>query len=231
MFSNIIFNIIARIKIYARSKPFIVKFYLIFFRRSDIITAKNNILIGGAPRTTNTYSGRMLRYNQKGLNLVHHFHSPGQAIISIRKKIPAIIIIRNPLETTSSLLLKERRLSLGTALLMYYVYYSTLKKYVDSILFVDSEVTINNFNLLIEEINSRYHLKLLTINNLQEAKDKVVYSLYTKDLPKNNTPLTVSGPTVEKQRLKQKLEIEILKNKKYLKCLDLYNKILENSLR
>ncbi len=224
---NFLFNIKTLIKIYISSNPLLVSLYLNFFAKERIVTGKEDILISGPPRVSNTFVGRMIMFNQENLTLVNHFHSPGQVINAIKKGVPAIIIIRDPIDMATSLCIKYPMIHPFVALQTYIVYYKNLLKYRDKFLLIDFETIKSDFNEIITQFNVKYKdiFQLEFINDLKEHERYVLDSMNKFGLPEGNIEIQSSGPTNKKEKMKKKYKSFVKQQVNTKNTIRIYNEL------
>ena len=66
------------------------------------------ICIEGFPRSGNTYSVSAFKLANKGIKISHHLHVPAQVLLAVQYQIPTIVVIRNPLDAVTSLLILKK---------------------------------------------------------------------------------------------------------------------------
>ena len=84
-------------------------------------------MIEGFPRTGNTFAvTAFLAAQSRHVTVGHHVHAPAQVITAVERRIPTIVLIREPEETTLSLVVRLPHLSLRQALRSYIGFYQPL---------------------------------------------------------------------------------------------------------
>ena len=97
--------------------------------RDCYVKNSTDILIDGFPRCANTYATYTFDIAQpKKLVIAHHIHKQSQFILAGKYKIPAILLIRNPLDCISSLLVRQPKYQAATLFKGYFHMYNNLKK-------------------------------------------------------------------------------------------------------
>src|SRR5690606_7043317 len=105
---------------------FIYRFYPKFNNR--IVTKETLLCIEGFPRSGNTFCYHVFKLFNPNVKVAHHIHSPVQIYLSNKYQLPCLIMIRNPLDSVSSIVIVDGKLSITTALRYYIFYYKELLK-------------------------------------------------------------------------------------------------------
>jgi len=169
------------IRLFLRS--YIGKNPTFFFMLQKIIGKKNkifavnkstDIVIEGFPRSANTFAIYAFDFvQQKRHNIAHHLHVPAQIIKGVRLKIPIIVLIRDPIDSVISLLIREPKLDLRIALRIYIMFYKTVFKYLNSAVIASFSDVTHNMGDIILEINNRFNKNFNLYRNSQELDSKI----------------------------------------------------------
>jgi len=198
------------------------------------INTKTRLVVSAYPRTANTFFIIALQQIQKQpISIAHHLHVPALALKGIKKKIPTVILIRNPKDSIVSLVIREKHISVRQAINAYISFYLPLLKYKDKILIIEFSTIINDFPSVITKINSKYQLGL---NNYSERlplnEEKIFKEIESinKKFNKNNLiESMVSRPSQNRKEssLIYKTRLEQKKNTIKLKqCYMIYESLL-----
>ena len=185
------------------------------------------LIISAYPRTANTFFVVALEHIQKKpISIAHHLHVPALAIQGIKKKIPEIVLVRNPKQAISSLVIREKHISLKQAISAYIKFYEPLLNYKDNILTVDFHDIVNDFSSIICDINSKFDLDLDNYSK-DEPIDKDL--IFTK-IEKNNKQFNkgklveseVSRPSESRNKLAEHY-FHLMEKKKYRESFERCN--------
>ena len=133
----------------------------------------------GFPRSANTFVSVGLRkiIDKKKGRVIAHTHNRLTVQYAIKKQIPTIILIRDPKEAISSLVRYHNRYDRKyiSELLNWWLYYYEwfLEKANPCWQIVFFEDIINDFNVLINIINTNFFLGLPLIDNLTEFYNEI----------------------------------------------------------
>ena len=184
-------------------------FYFLVKNKYRVVNKNTQFVLEGFPRSANTFSYVALKDVHPNLNIAHHLHLPIQIILGVKRKIPVVVLIREPKDAILSLLLRDSRMNLDSAIRNYVSFYKIAIKFRDDIIVADFNDVIVDFNIIIAKINLKFNIDLeefdLSPNNIQKCK-KLVKEMDTRDTGLsvvNNS--TVGLPTREKELRKLQL--------------------------
>ena len=161
-------------------------FYLIVNLKNSKQQAVNkdtDIVIEGFPRSGNSFAvGAFESAQKRSVKVAHHLHAPAQIIMAFRKKIPAILLIRNPVDVIISMQALDLELSYlrppknrkSTSLIKDYLdFYQRLLPYSDSYIISLFEVTTKNFGLIIKKVNDKFNTDFQAFNHSESTTKKI----------------------------------------------------------
>jgi hypothetical protein len=194
---------------------------------------KTEIVIDGFPRCANTYATTafQLAQKQKAPILAHHIHKQSQFLIAENYKIPAILLIREPVGCISSLLIRQPRYDAGTALKGYYLLYKGLVRR-DQYVVGAFETVLNHYASVIESLNKKFGTNFQVYEKTEENEEQVKKIVQTQDelIGAKDYAQRVAYPTEERKRKAAEL-VSLLNKSEYStllgKCREVYNRIIE----
>lgn len=186
------------------------------------VVVNTNFCIESVPSSANTFFQYFMRYMLPEAIFAHHTHSLGTIKAAISKKVPIIILIRNPLDAVSS---RTARFddSIEEGLLEYVKFYKFIENNNDKFFVLTFEEIVNlEFDRLFGFLDKKcvkYDVKFIP-EAIQYAKRGVEY---LGDSEKRN-PLPNKSRNSEKERIKK----NILMNNQYLEAEEIYTRIINN---
>jgi len=108
-----------------------------------------DICIEGYPRSGNTFA--VLMFNMANdVHIAHHTHCTGQIARALRYGIPAVVLIRHPIDAiTSSAFSLGGQKAIDAQVYRYIAFYRWVKPRVDSVVLCRFETVITDFNRVI----------------------------------------------------------------------------------
>lgn len=193
-----------------------------------------DIVIDGFPRCANTYATYAFDLIQPAkLNIAHHVHKISQFLVAEKYDIPCILLIRNPIDCITSLLIGWPRFNPETLFKAYYILYNGLKD-SNSFVLADFENVLNDYGKVIEQVNSKFgtRFKLYCKNDENEAKVKDIIHKQEKLVGAKDFKERVSYPTnVRQKSINETKNLLLDKRYEYLnqKCTEVYQYLLQRN--
>lgn len=180
-----------------------------------LVGPKTELLIEGFPRSANTFSVLAFEKAQsRKVHVAHHMHSSAQIVNAVRFNIPILILIRNPIDSISSMVLRNKNLSISRLLAQYSEFHEAIYEYNKQFIVVDFNEVTSNFGQVIEKINTRFDVRFDGFkhddNNISEVFNEVDR---IEDKAKRLANER-SRPSAEKE-LTKRLIIEEIRSQKY----------------
>lgn len=131
------------------------------------------ICIEGYPRSGNTFA--VLMFNKvNDVHIAHHTHCTGQVARALRYGIPAVVLIRKPVDAiTSSVFALGRRGAIDDEVYRYLAFYRWVESRIDSIVLATFETAISDFNRVIRRVNEKHDTRFNYLKDLDEATAQV----------------------------------------------------------
>jgi len=231
--------LIEKIKFFLSKNYYLHQFYIYIKSRKIpnlTVNKKTKICIEAFPRSGNSWTARVFRHL---LDLppytdiiCHHTHSPHTVRKSLNLNIPTLVIIRNPIDAISSVLLfrkfhtKPLKDMISLQIKKYIFFYSIIKKYSDKIVIIKFEQIFSDFNKVIKKLNNFYGTTFPLIKNLNELSRKLKEEILLNS-PNRDDPMRLPIPTKERKVKKAEIINLIKENLEIKKALKLYHKILD----
>lgn len=131
-----------------------------FFRarkKTDHLTVgrSTDLVIEGFPRSGNTFAVHALRTAQpQPPNIAHHLHMAAQVLWGLKRDIPALVLIREPVDAIASLLIYTNEdVSIATATRFYEHFYHQLLPVRDRVTVCRFEDLTTDYGAVIEKLN------------------------------------------------------------------------------
>jgi hypothetical protein len=129
-------------------------------RSSEVfLTPETELVIEGYPRSGNSFAEAAFHYAQgdRVVPLAHHTHAAGHVLEAVRRGLPVLLLMRNPIDAAASFMEQsEGRLSALVALREYVQFHQPLMAVEPHIVLGRFEVLIEDFPALIRRVNQRF---------------------------------------------------------------------------
>jgi hypothetical protein len=121
------------------------------------ITAGTQLVVEGFPRSGNTFAVFALRSAQPGaVDITSHVHVPSQVKVAVRRDVPTVVCVREPVATVTSLVIAAPHLPLHRALHEYTHHHRQMLPFRDQVLIVDFGEISTDMGVVTQRINQRF---------------------------------------------------------------------------
>lgn len=209
---------------FIKSSPIIYPFYINRIRRLniDFPNEKTDFHLTGFPRSANTYCRQIVKEVFPELNIVSHIHTIASLKKALKHKVPIALLLRSPLSTTSSMLMKFDYKKEEEVLYDYIKYHNFVLKNIKEIKIFRFEEVIESPLKLIDFIKTRC---AIDISRECISERLRVGDTKSKNKEINKDPLGSSRPNSIKDSQKGSYEKLIISHKLYHTANNLYLKV------
>jgi hypothetical protein len=193
--------------------------YLPFARRKYADEAEDRVLrpdtqlvIEGYQRSGNTFATVAFELAQREpVRIAHHLHAAAQVIAAVRMGIPVLVLVRDPVDTVLSHIIREPGIRPREALWNWSRFYEAILPVRDRIVVARFDVVTSDLGSVIARVNERYE----TSFDLFEHTDANVSRCFEIIEDRNRhrygsiSETTVPRPSVVRHELKDALRAEI----------------------
>ena len=140
-------------------------YYPVMRRRAHykdlLISDHTELVIEGYPRSGNTFAVAALQFAQpRRLSIARHTHAPAQVIEAVRRRLPVLVLVREPRDAAVSLIIREPPLSLEMALRRYVRFHKRIYRYRNAFVVATFAEVTANYSPVIERLNEAFRLSL-----------------------------------------------------------------------
>lgn len=173
----------------------------------------DDAVIDGFPRSSNTFATHAFFLTQgDDIKLGNHVHSAGQFVLAQRYGIPAMLVLRDPVQATLSLSVFDRRYTPPVAYYWYNLFHRKMLELEDFIVAPFQEVT-SDFGITIQRLNDRFGTSFAPFHASEEASE-AVFARMAREREKRadalgevyRNPMRVAQPTKGKDEQKEAMK-------------------------
>jgi len=136
-----------------------------------VVGSHTELVLDGFQGSANSFATDLfLECQTHPVRVSHHLHSPAQVIEGVRRGLPVLVTIREPVDACLSLTSRWPYVSMKQALRSYLGYYGTLLPYAQHIVWSPFERTTRDLGSAVDEMNERFGTCFDRID--QEAVEK-----------------------------------------------------------
>jgi hypothetical protein len=182
-------------------------------RRNRPVSATDQIVIDGFPRSANTFSSRAFQFANPDVAASHHMHAPANILLAVRYGVPTVVVIREPVDAILSEVIREPRKRLRRGLLEWNSFYGAVRPVLDHVVVADFATVTTDYSVVIVEVNRRFGTSFAPYHNTPESDDAVFASIEAGARSRGKRGLRletqVPRPSTERVARKAALHVEL----------------------
>lgn len=196
--------------------------------RGNVFRKDYEVWLAGYPRSGNTYSQKAFQLSNPERQVLTHRHLPTYVIQSLRQEKPGVLLIRQPRDAAISWSIYDRD-PLRDSLEYYIDFHKILVPYRNDLSIVRFENVVQDFNIIIEQMNARWDLGLRRFSNGREDVDLCISQIENdyRDVSGDINELRVCRPSEQRASAKNQLLRELQTNSKLQSLLQKANDLFE----
>src|SRR5438552_425640 len=122
-----------------------------------VVGPSTAVVIEGFPRSANSLAvSAFIAAGSPPETIAHHTHTPANLIAGVRRRIPSLVVIREPSESVKSFVATKPAVSYGSALRGWISFHRPLIRYLDRIEVATAEQVTNGMPEVIARLNRRF---------------------------------------------------------------------------
>lgn len=176
-----------------------------------VVRRNSDIVIEGYPRCANTFSVVAFKQAQgRYVGIAHHLHAAGQILLAERWGIPAILLIREPVDAIVSLKIRHPELDTRRCLRDYVAFYGALQDIKDFPVIADFRTVTADFGNVIHSVNQRFGTRFSLFNNSKNSIDAVFAEIDAIRRSARRSISQIAAPNPEKEARKKEIREYVL---------------------
>ena len=201
----------SRVIFYSRLKRYPRIFLPIARRRENykrrLVRPTTDIVIEGYTRCGNHPALLTFLVAQgRPMDVAHHFHAPAPLMLAARWGVPALLLVRNPLEAVASAAMYFNMETPAPFLRSYINFHAPLVPYVDKLVVSDFPQTVGNFAAVLAEVNRKFNRQFTLPTGSGEERLEVERRIRAEHSDNmNGVATTLPLPTAEKNAIKDRI--------------------------
>lgn len=139
-------------------------------RHGEPVRPGTDVVIEGYPRSANTFAVAAFAAAQPDpVRIAHHVHAPAQVIAAVHRRLPTLVLIRDPEEAVTEFVLLKPVLTVAQALRGWMRFYGPLLPYRGRFVGARTEEVLSDFGLVIRRLNERFGTSFVEFAGTEEA--------------------------------------------------------------
>jgi hypothetical protein len=124
--------------------------------QARLIERDTQLVIEGLQRSGNTFMVAYFKLTNPEVVVSSHYHFLSQVSVAVKRKLPVIVLVRNPKDTIPSFMMRDPAVSPKYILKYTKLFFQALQKYKDRVVISDFTETITKPHRVIEKINKKF---------------------------------------------------------------------------
>jgi hypothetical protein len=121
------------------------------------ITGTTSLVVEGYPRSGNTYAAAVLRHvGGADFTIASHVHTPSQVVLAVRRQVPVMLAIRQPVDSVASLIIAAPHVPIDLAIREWMDHYGRLWRHRGCFVTATFDQITQDFGSVIDRMNDRF---------------------------------------------------------------------------
>lgn len=206
-------------------------------RAENVVTRTTDLAIEGFPRSGNSMLKMYISLTNPELQMAHHLHMVGQFAIARKLAVPAVLLVRNPVDAIASLMVADTTLSVEMATRWWVYYHRKLLPYRADVLVLTFDRIIADPQRAVADIATFSGLEISAPTYDQSMRDQVDDALVARGrvarggFLAKNMPNLVPLPTPEKDALKSRVRASVVARVELERAAEVYTQFRKEELQ
>lgn len=178
--------------------------------RRHAVCDGTRIVIEGFPRSGNSFAVRAFHAANPGVAVASHTHAGAQVSEAVRRRLPTIVLLRDPEQAVRSLLVRRPELSAARVIRSYVEYYELVARRFDGLIISPFSEVTQAFGRTIERANQRFGTDFRPFLGTPEASEAIFRAMdeFNRAAWGGRIRVThVPRPDSHRDRLKQEISL------------------------
>jgi len=199
------------------------------------ITPSTGLVVEGFPRSGNTFGAEVFRIvSENRFEVVSHVHHAAQVKSSVKRGVPTVLVIREPVACLSSYLVGGPHATVRGVLREYIAYHTSIRRQVPHCVVVEFNELITDFELVITRVNDAFDLDLPPLkkfSSVEEVFDVIVSEHFDRYSQSNEQLLPRPSSDRSEANEEYRRQLRLPANQDLLeRATEIYRKTLERGL-
>jgi hypothetical protein len=140
------------------------------------------IVVEGYPGSANTWVSVVIGLANPNVQAARHRHRAAQAIEGIRRRIPVLLLVRDPVDAVASIIVRQPDRRSDVELARYEAFYRACLPVADKVVVATFEQATTDVDSVIRTLNEQFGTVLRGLSDLApDGRGRVVDSIRTSD--------------------------------------------------
>jgi hypothetical protein len=194
-----------------------------------LVSSSTDVCMEGFPRSGNSFFYTYFRHYNPTPIIAHHVHVTQQIVQAGRRRIPCILMIREPTQSLLSLLVMDERLSVGFAFRSYIRFYRAILPHLERCVIADFRITTSRPDVIIERVNVKFGSRFSYEPLSCPVKETLFENMRLWSHRGPDAQLRIGVPSAEKEQRKAALREKVVDHILMNQARDCYMAVLRHS--
>lgn len=184
------------------------------FRGHGVVAGpETQLVIEGFPRAGSSFAvAAFQRAQPEPVRIAHHVHAPAQVLYAVRRRVPALVLIREPEDAVLSHVIRTPAIGLEGGLRGYLRFYEPLLPVRDRICVASFKEVVTDFGDVIDRMNASFGTSFDRFEHTPASAEAVLREIEEDELtrtpPGEEFERVVPRPSELRRKLKEELRGE-----------------------
>ena len=178
-------------------------------RHGVVVGQGTEVVIEGFPRTGTSFAVSAFRRAQaRRVDIACHVHAPAQILEGVRRRLPTLVVVREPAETVISFAVRNHHLALSQALRGFARFYEAVIPVLDGVVVADFAEVTQCLDRSIGRVNGRFGTSFVPFSHTDDEVRAVFAEIdedYARRVHGESFERAVARPSEARDALKQKI--------------------------
>ena len=122
-----------------------------------VVDGESELMVEGFPRSGNTFAVAAFQLSQgRPMRIARHLHAAAHVREGIRRRLPVIVVCRDPADAAVSMVIRHPETTVRQALRQYITFHRPLLGNIDDVVVAPFESVTADFGRVIDDVNERF---------------------------------------------------------------------------
>ena len=196
------------------SIPRLYLMYSCLFSLQFRVTKKTQLICDSYPRSGNSYLEAAIKYfSTREINISHHAHAPAVIIYAIKKRIPCVLLIREPKDAIASYFLLNQKIPLLFCALDYLFYYLPLIPHRKSLVILKTSEIDKYLPSILLSFSNIYNLPFKSSPISEQVKKNISMDVDSNGILRSGRVEAYSATHTKSYQLQRSQSIQKIKDR------------------
>lgn len=177
-------------------------------RRGELLDARTDVVIEAFPRCASSFAVAAFRLAQepRPTRIAHHTHMPAQVMRAVQRGVPTMVLLRDPLDTCVSHLIRSPDLSPNAAARGYLRFYEPLLNVRDGFVTATFDEVVRSFGDAIDRLNDRFRTSFAlfehTAAHVARIEDEIERDYRAREGSRERLEAVIPRPSASREAVK-----------------------------